>query len=120
MVTPQTNTTLSEIAERLKALDDFVICGHVHRPAAVGGQSDLSPRHGQRHRSAVPMGAFGRRTGRRASGHCGDAAVHSPHVGDLHAAAAAREPAAAGAFVGACGGMKWGLPLAVSRHYFRE
>ena len=30
MVTPQTNTTLSEIAERLKALDDFVICGHVN------------------------------------------------------------------------------------------
>ena len=30
MVTPQTNTTLSEIAERLKVLDDFVICGHVN------------------------------------------------------------------------------------------
>ena len=30
MVTPQTNTTLSEIAERLKALDDFGICGHVN------------------------------------------------------------------------------------------
>lgn len=30
MVTPQTNTTLSEIAERLRALDDFVICGHVN------------------------------------------------------------------------------------------
>lgn len=30
MPTPQTNTTLSEIAERLSALDDFVICGHVN------------------------------------------------------------------------------------------
>ncbi len=30
MPTPQTNTTLSEIAERLAALDDFVICGHVN------------------------------------------------------------------------------------------
>lgn len=29
VVTPQTNTTLSEIAERLVTLDDFVICGHV-------------------------------------------------------------------------------------------
>lgn len=30
MPTPQTNTSLSEIAERLKALDDFVICGHIN------------------------------------------------------------------------------------------
>ncbi len=30
MPTPQTNTTLPEIAERLAALDDFVICGHVN------------------------------------------------------------------------------------------
>ena len=30
MVTPQTNTTLDEIAERLSALDDFAICGHVN------------------------------------------------------------------------------------------
>lgn len=30
MVTPQTNTTLEQIAERLGALDDFVICGHVN------------------------------------------------------------------------------------------
>ena len=30
MPTSQTNTTLSEIAERLVALDDFVICGHVN------------------------------------------------------------------------------------------
>lgn len=30
MVTPQTNTTLQEIAEQLKLLDDFVICGHVN------------------------------------------------------------------------------------------
>lgn len=30
MVTPQTNTTLYEIAEQLKVLDDFVICGHVN------------------------------------------------------------------------------------------
>ncbi len=30
MPTPQTNTTLPEIAERLLALDDFVICGHVN------------------------------------------------------------------------------------------
>ena len=30
MPTLQTNTTLSEIAERLSALDDFVICGHIN------------------------------------------------------------------------------------------
>ena len=30
MITPQTNTTLIEIAERLRVLDDFVICGHVN------------------------------------------------------------------------------------------
>lgn len=30
MITPQTNTTLFEIAERFRALDDFVICGHVN------------------------------------------------------------------------------------------
>ncbi len=30
MPTPQTNTTLSEIAERLATLDDFVICGHMN------------------------------------------------------------------------------------------
>ena len=28
-VTPQTNTTLSEIAEEFKKLDDFVLCGHI-------------------------------------------------------------------------------------------
>lgn len=30
MPTPQTNISLSEIAERLSALDDFVICGHIN------------------------------------------------------------------------------------------
>lgn len=30
MPTPQTNISLSEIAERFRALDDFVICGHVN------------------------------------------------------------------------------------------
>lgn len=30
MPTPQTNTSLSKIAERLSALDDFVICGHIN------------------------------------------------------------------------------------------
>lgn len=30
VVTPQTNTTLEEIAERIYAFDDFVICGHVN------------------------------------------------------------------------------------------
>lgn len=30
MPTPQTNTTLDEIAERFAELDDFVICGHVN------------------------------------------------------------------------------------------
>ncbi|MCL1797038.1 MAG: DHH family phosphoesterase [Eggerthellaceae bacterium] len=29
MITPQTNTTLAEIAQRFLQLDDFVICGHV-------------------------------------------------------------------------------------------
>ena len=29
MITPQTNTTLEEIAEKLHERDDFVICGHV-------------------------------------------------------------------------------------------
>lgn len=30
MLTPQTNCTIDEIAERFLALDDFVICGHVN------------------------------------------------------------------------------------------
>lgn len=48
MPTPQTNTTLSEIAERLRCLDDFAICGHVNPDGDCLG-SQLALMHALHH-----------------------------------------------------------------------
>lgn len=63
------------------------LCRAVSGPAADRGQPHLPPRHGQRHRPAVHLGALRGAAGRRPDGHSGHAAVHPAHLGVLHAPA---------------------------------